>query len=182
MDEHEEHPDHDGIVEHDNHLPGWWLVTLFGAIAFAFVYWGYYHTLAIGQLQASELAVDQKALDAQRATAAASSAGVGDEVLLAHSRSDRVKEGALVFQQNCVACHGQRGEGGVGPNLTDAFWVHGSRPTQIYTTIANGVIEKGMLAWMAPLGESKVRDVTAFLLTLKNTNVAGKAPQGEPEK
>jgi len=179
----EQHPDHDGIVELDNHLPNWWLTTLFGAVAFSFVYWGYYHTLGAGETTEQELAHDQALLASQRTHAALASAGLDDATILEASRSEvTIKSGAAVFQQNCIACHGQKGEGGVGPNLTDPFWLHGGRPLQIYSTIANGVVEKGMLAWMAPLGEAKVREVTAYLVTLKNTNVAGKAPQGDQDK
>jgi cytochrome c oxidase cbb3-type subunit 3 len=39
-----------------------------------------------------------------------------------------------------------------------------------------------MPAWGAQLGAERVQAITAFLLTIKNTNVAGgRAPQGTPE-
>ncbi|MDB5317528.1 MAG: cytochrome c oxidase subunit CcoP [Rhodospirillales bacterium] len=45
---------------------------------------------------------------------------------------------APVFAENCVACHGERGEGNqvVGaPNLRDAVWLHGGSRDQVYQTI-----------------------------------------------
>jgi cytochrome c oxidase cbb3-type subunit III len=170
---------HDGIEEHDNHLPNWWLVTLFGSILFSFVYWTYYHTLSAGAAQAEELQQDEAALQALREKNAPSAS---DESLLALSKDEKaVARGRDIFKINCVACHGMKAEGSVGPNLTDAYWMHGGAPTQIQTVIAKGVPEKGMLAWNSVLGAAKVNDVTAFLITLKGTNVQGKGPQGEKE-
>ncbi len=44
------------------------------------------------------------------------------------------------------------GEGSVGPNLTDAYWIHGGAPLQIHKTVTNGVPDKGMVAWGDQLG------------------------------
>src|SRR5436190_16751824 len=39
---------YDGIQEYDKRLPRWWLLTLYGAMVFAAIYWGYYHTYGVG--------------------------------------------------------------------------------------------------------------------------------------
>ena len=79
-----------------------------------------------------------------------------------------------------VSCHLATGGGSIGPNLTDNAWLHGGRPTQMYRTVLEGVAARGMPAWGAQLGEAKVQAAVAYLLTLRNTIVAGgKAPQGE---
>ena len=58
----------------------------------------------------------------------------------------------------------------------------GGAPDVIYRTITNGVLNKGMPAWGAQLGAERVQAITAFLLTIKNTNVSGgRAAQGTPE-
>ena len=47
--------------------------------------------------------------------------------------------------------------------------------------MTNGVPAKGMVAWGDQLGPARVQKVVAYVLTLKGTNVPGKAPQGVPE-
>jgi cytochrome c oxidase cbb3-type subunit 3 len=93
-----------------------------------------------------------------------------------------VDQGKQVFVQTCAACHRQDGGGVVGPNLTDDFWLHGAAPDKIYKTIAKGVPEKGMPAWGPQLGMDRTQAVTAYVISIRGTNVAGgKAPQGERE-
>jgi len=82
----------------------------------------------------------------------------------------------------CSPCHRADGGGTIGPNLTDEFWVHGGAPDKIWKTVHDGVVPKGMIAWGPILGEQKVASVVAYVLTLKNTHVAGgKAPEGDRE-
>ncbi len=73
--------------------------------------------------------------------------------------------GAVVFEDNCTACHG---DGGVGdrdlgaPNLTDAIWLFGGDRATITETIANG--RGGVMPnWNAKLSESQISAVTAYV-------------------
>jgi cytochrome c oxidase cbb3-type subunit 3 len=50
----------------------------------------------------------------------------------------------------------------------------------MYKTVTEGVAAKGMPAWQNQLGPSRVMSVVSYVMTLKNTNVAGKAPEGQP--
>jgi cytochrome c oxidase cbb3-type subunit 3 len=173
-------PDHDGIEEHDNHLPNWWLATLFGAIVFALFYWFYYQTFAIGPSSREALASEEQALRALRKAPAVMLSD--DDVFKRSKDAAAVARGKDIFAANCVACHGVQAQGIIGPNLTDAYWLHGGRPSQIYNTVTTGILDKGMLAWGPVLGDEKVQDVVAFVLTLKNTNTpGGKPPQGDKE-
>lgn len=170
---------YDGIEELDNHLPNWWLFILWTTIVFGFGYWFYYHASGTGP---GSMAVYQ-AEAAEAARKAASNKPVSDETLLALVKdSQSVEQGKAQFLQQCASCHGQKGEGLIGPNLTDAAWLHGGKPMDVHKTVAEGVVAKGMPAWERTLGAERVRSIVAYVLTLKNTNVPGKPPQGEPEQ
>lgn len=176
--------DYDGIRELDNPLPRWWLFTLYAAIVFAVAYWFYFHTLRVGLLPMAayedELRQVQQAEDAREAALEAQGKGVTEEQLVLLGQDPAVLErGAAVFKQTCVPCHGDRGQGVVGPNLTDAYWLHGAGARDIYGSISGGVVDKGMPAWKPVLGTGRIKDVTAFVLSLRDTNVPGKPPQGQ---
>jgi cytochrome c oxidase cbb3-type subunit 3 len=93
-----------------------------------------------------------------------------------------VSGGEAVFKSNCIACHGDHGQGVVGPNLTDAYWLHGGSPEAVLASITHGYPDKGMPAWKPVLGADKVRLAAAFVLSLKGHAASdGKAPQGDKE-
>jgi cytochrome c oxidase cbb3-type subunit III len=173
----------DGIQEYDNKLPNWWLYTLYGAVAFATIYWFHYHVGAFGD---SSAATYQAEVDAETARAAArvKAAGLMSAEALSALARDRatVDQGKQVFEKTCAACHRQDGGGVVGPNLTDDYWIHGGAPDRVFRTITEGVPDKGMPAWGPQLGADRVQAVAAYVISLRNTNVpGGKAPQGERE-
>jgi cytochrome c oxidase cbb3-type subunit 3 len=173
--------EYDGIEEADNVLPRWWLAVFIGSIVFAVGYWLSYGVYG-QQTPRQEYAARQAELDAARLAALANAPDVNDEVLntLAHNGS-AVAEGAAIFKTNCVACHGEKGEGKIGPNLTDRFWLHGAAAVAIHHTIEEGVPAKGMPTWGPLLGRQGVQRVAAFVLSIRNSEQPGKPPQGDPE-
>jgi cytochrome c oxidase cbb3-type subunit III len=76
--------------------------------------------------------------------------------------------GATVFTENCAACHGEKGEGNQelgAPQLNDAIWLYGSTPEQISAQV--WAARHGMMpSWQARLGETKVKQLTAYVLSL----------------
>ena len=165
---------YDGIEEADNQLPQWWLFTFYGAVIFAAFYWFYYEEFHIGMNPTEAYAADVAARADQ-------GGAVTDDLLDALARSTtEVNAGKAVFAEQCAVCHGPGGAGTIGPNLTDDAWILGGAPVAIHTTITQGVMDKGMPAWGASLGPASVRQVTAYVLSLRNTNVPGKPAQGEP--
>jgi len=172
--------DYDGIRELDHRLPNWWLAIFYLTIIFSFGYWAYYHVMRAGPLQYEAYEMEMAAAEAAAAARAGDRGELTDEVLLAYSQdATKVAAGQQTFQQFCVACHGAQGEGGIGANLTDPYWIHGNKPLEIHAVIADGVATAGMPAWKSVLGDRKLEEVTAFVLTLKGKNLPGKEPQGE---
>jgi cytochrome c oxidase cbb3-type subunit 3 len=171
----------DGIEECDNKLPNWWLASLYVAIVFAVSYWYVYEQ---GHFAATPLAAYQEEVD-RRASEEIAKAGPITAESLEKLTSDpaKVARGKEVFATTCAPCHRADAGGNVGPNLTDEYWLHGGAADKIFSTIAQGVPANGMPAWKAPLGLARVQAVTAYILTIKGTNVAnGKAPQGNREE
>lgn len=172
--------EYDGIIELDNQLPRWWLVTLFGAIALAAGYWLYYHSYQRADLPSAAYAKVKAAELAAEAEQLKLAGEVTPEMLtkLSHDPAT-VEQGKAVFAEICVTCHADGGRGNIGPNLTDDYCLHGGDPLSVYGTIRNGYLQKQMPAWGKTLGEERVRAVTAFVLTIQGSDVAGgKAPQG----
>jgi len=168
---------YDDIEEEDNHLPNWWLFILYATIVFAFVYWFVFHTAKLRPTPNEAYKSEVAALVAARIAANPES----PEAIVALSKDPKaVAEGAEVFRTTCAACHGQQGEGVIGPNLTDRYWIHGAGPADILKTVREGVAAKGMPAWGPILGPERTLRAAAFVLTLKGKNVPGKAPQGDP--
>ena len=166
--------EYDGIEEADNHLPIWWLFIFFGAVAFGVFYWSYFEAWHFGpgtrELYAAEMA--------ERLSAGGE---VTDELLTTLSaESTIVAAGRATFEANCVACHGAQGEGIIGPNMTDEVWIHGGAPTAIYATARDGVAARGMPGWGPVLGDRGLQGVVAYLLSIRDTHVPGRAPEGEP--
>jgi cytochrome c oxidase cbb3-type subunit 3 len=89
-----------------------------------------------------------------------------------------VQAGADLFGRHCAKCHGARAEGHIGPNLTDAYWIGGAAPVDIYQTILLGRDGKGMPAWGLQLGVGACKQLAAFVLTVRDTDLPGKPPQG----
>ena len=170
---------YDGIEEHDNKLPRWWLATLWGTVFFGVGYWVWFHTLAVGILPTQALALKMQERAVAEEAAIAAAPAVDDAALVAMMKDAAlVERGRAVYNANCIACHADKGQGLVGPNLTDDVWVHENTPVKLVQVIAEGVLTKGMPAWKPALGTEKVNEVTVFVMTLKGTNVAGKAAEG----
>lgn len=172
----------DGIEEFDNRLPNWWLWTFYGAIIFSILYWVTYHTLGIGNLPIEEYALEQQAA-AARLEAELAKNPVTEEMLQKLAKEPGVvAKGAEIFKDpaRCALCHKPDGSGLIGPNLTDDMWIYGGKAMDIYTTILKGR-PGGMLAHES-YGIQFVQRATAYVLSIKNTNLPGKPPEPNAKK
>lgn len=154
---------YDGIQEYDKRLPNWWLMTLWGAIFFAVVYWIYYHQFHIGL--EPNIAVEIQMMENRR-SASLNASVLTDDSLWTLSRDSKIVEaGKTTFLTNCASCHLPTLTGQIGPNLVDEYWLHGGKPLEVSTTIEKGVLEKGMPTWGPVLGKQKITEVVAFIFS-----------------
>lgn len=172
--------DYDGIRELDNRLPPWWLYGFYCTILFACVYLWRYHVSHTAPLSGEEFQIAMRAAAAQREEYLKKAANNVDEtnVKLLTAEPD-LASGKNVFQTMCAACHGKLGEGGVGPNLTDDYWLHGGDIKDVFKTIKYGWPEKGMKSWKDDYSPSQIAQIASYVKSLHGTNPPnGKAPQG----
>ncbi|MBK8628145.1 MAG: c-type cytochrome [Saprospiraceae bacterium] len=89
-----------------------------------------------------------------------------------------MKIGKKLYIENCGVCHGQEGQGTIGPNLTDDYWIDGNDSYSIAKSIIVGKPEYGMLAFRNQLNPQEIGQITAYLRSIKETNHPdGKAGQ-----
>jgi len=173
------HHVYDGIEEEDNRLPNWWVAILLGTIVFSFGYWFVYETTKTLPSPLEAYKQEREVAEADRIKREAT-APLGDESLWAMSKNpEAVEAGRKVFASVCASCHSSKGEGSIGPNLTDKYWIHGAAPMDLVNAVNNGFPDKGMESWGARLGDKRVKEVVAFVLSIRHTNVPGKAPEGD---
>lgn len=176
------HHEYDGIRELDNVLPPWWLWLFYGTIIWSVVYIFNVHISGSWLHQADEY--EQEMAQARADVAAylaKAEASVDEKTVTAMTDAGALAAGKSTFVTYCKACHGENGEGNaVGPNLTDAYWLHGGGIRNVFTTIKYGVVEKGMQSWKKDLKPAEIQQVASFILSLQGTNPANaKAPQGD---
>lgn len=173
--------EYDGIRELDYPLPGWWLATFFITIIFGVIYWIHYDLSGAGPTLSQELKMDMAKIEALRETAAADAPEVTEEALASLVQDpDALEKGRAEYLAKCAACHGNVGEGLIGPNMTDTYWKNtdGSL-VGIHKVIVTGVIEKGMPAWKGLIDDDLLKQITAYIASLKGSNPPnGKAAEG----
>jgi Cytochrome c, mono- and diheme variants len=159
----------DGIQEYDQRLPRWWLIILFSVILFSIIYWMVMDNRQYVGGKDEQLEAKLQAIETKRL---ANSIDVTNDDLFWQMGSNPafVSSGQATFEANCVACHGKELQGGIGFNLVDDEWVHGGKPSEIYHTVDEGVPEKGMQAWGPLLGQKRIAEVVAYILS-KNPNL-----------
>lgn len=158
---------YDGIQEYDKRMPNWWLFTLYGAMVFSLAYWAYYEWT--GHMAPGYERVEQEIAELRLASLSRGAAPTDAQLWGFSQDPEVVASGEKIFVANCVACHGTDLKGGIGSDLTDAEWVHGGQPTDLYRTVQDGVLDKGMPTWGPVLGPARIADVVAFLISKNPT-------------
>jgi len=172
--------DYDGIKELDNRIPPWFTWLFYATIIFSVWYMIHYHILGTGKLQAEEYEAEVRLAELKRAELVRSGAFINEETVTLLTDAAELQSGKAIYDANCVACHGQYGEGLVGPNLTDGYYVHGGGIKNVFKVIKYGVPAKGMIPWQSQLSPNQIQQVSSYVISLVGTNPPNpKAPEGE---
>jgi cytochrome c oxidase cbb3-type subunit 3 len=174
------HHDYDGIRELDNRIPPWFHFLFYGTIAWAVVYMLVFHVFNDGQIQEKEYNSEIQQAAIERQILIKSGVFINEETVEYVNDAATISEGKEIYVKNCLTCHGQNGEGTVGPNLTDDFWIHGGGIKNIFKTVKYGVPAKGMISWQTQLDPKKMQAVSSYIITMHGTNPPNaKAPEGD---
>ena len=170
--------EYDGIQELDNPMPPWLKYIFYITIVVAFTYLTRLVVFRDNSIvQKNEYYLEMAAAQAKTDVAVKEEATKTAAAPLTTEQMQAA--GKVVFQKICFVCHGKFGEGLVGPNLTDEYWIHGGKPEDLKKTITDGVPDKGMLSYKSQLSDAQINDVIAYILSLQGSNPPNpKAPQG----
>jgi cytochrome c oxidase cbb3-type subunit 3 len=174
-------PDHeyDGIQEYDNPMPGWWVWIFRGTFYFGVCYFLWFHVYMKGTPISEEYAQDMRAYREQEAKRAMGSKVTEEGLDKLMSNATVVSDAAGIFKARCVLCHNHDGQGLIGPNLTDNYWIHGQgKLMDIYGVVNDGVAAKGMPAWGRQLSPIEVAKVVAYVGSIRGRGLPGKPPEG----
>jgi len=102
-----------------------------------------------------------------------------------HDQSHAVDVGRDLFFDNCTLCHGQRGEGDVGPVLNDKPFLAENSDERIYSLIATGVPGTEMPAWGqaygGPFTDEQIRQLVALMRSWEPKAIDHQAPLEPPD-
>ena len=166
----------DGIQEYDQRLPFWWLCILFGVIGFSIVYWLVIDDRTFSGAEDNQLDARLAAIEATRL---ANSIDVSNDDLFwdMSTNASIVSAGKKSFEAQCATCHGKDLMGGIGFNLVDEEWVHGSRASRIYANIDGGITGTGMQSFRTALGQKRITEVVAYILSKNDRELMLKAAE-----
>lgn len=173
--------EYDGIKELDNPVPMWFNGMFYISIVFAVIYLLVYHVFGWGLNQDQEYDREMAMAEAAKQEWLAQSTNNIDETNVQVDASPAVIEaGFAIYTQNCAVCHGAAGEGGIGPNMADEYWLHGGEIEDVFKVVKYGVLDKGMIPWEQSLTPTQIAEVSNYILTLRGTNPPNaKEPQGD---
>ena len=173
------HHEYDGIKEYDNPLPGWWKKTWFLTFLFSIAYFVHYHLTGNGTSIEQSYTLEMSEAREARAKALVGTKVTGEGLEKLMADQALMGDATRLFTERCAPCHADRGQGLIGPNLTDQYWLHGSGSLMdIYEIVNQGVPDKGMPAWGTQLNPAEVQKVAALVGSFRALDLPGKAPQG----
>ena len=173
------------LSEINNPLPKWWLNLFYLTIVFGFGYLILYPGLGSyqGLLGWSEIGeYEQELAEADRKYAPLYEKYGRQKLAELGQDTHAMGTAKRLFSTNCAICHGSDARGNTGfPNLQDDQWLYGGDGETIKLSITNG--RNGMMpAWLAPLGEQGVSELTEYLYGFQNTVDNAQAAEAGKQK
>jgi len=170
---------YDGIQELDNPAPAWFQFLFYITIVFAIIYMVNYHLIGKQNSSLDEFVQEVTVAQQQKDELIRTGALINENNVKVLTEAADIDKGKEIFTVNCLNCHAVDGGGGVGPNLTDKYWIHGGGIKNIFTTIKYGVPAKGMITWQNQLSPKQMNQVASYILTFEGkTPAVPKAPEG----
>lgn len=170
--------DYDGIRELNNPTPPWWRYGFYFSIIFGVIYLWRYHVTHAAPLQLEELKIaEAKAAVAKEAYLKNAANNIDENNVTLLKDAADIDAGKKLFIASCAACHGPEGQGMVGPNLTDDYWLHGGKVNEIFSTIKYGVPEKGMKSWKEDFSPKQLAQLTGYIKSIRGTKPANSKEQ-----
>ncbi|MBW8686046.1 cbb3-type cytochrome c oxidase N-terminal domain-containing protein [Chitinophaga rhizophila] len=176
--------DYDGIRELNNPTPPWWRWSFYFSIVFAVVYFWRFQITHSAPSQLEELAIaEAAAAEAKEEYLKNAANNIDENNVTLLTGADDIAGGQKLFAANCAACHGAEGQGVVGPNLTDDYWLHGGQLKEVFSTIKYGVPEKGMKSWKDDFSPKQLAQLASYIKSIHGSNPPNpKEQQGTLEK
>ena len=180
----------DGITELDNALPQWWLALFYMGVVFCGVY-----ILAYSFTDFAHPYDEYEEHNAKEEEKVAKWIKANDITIEGavnkYTDPQAIEEGKRVFEQTCATCHTANGGGGIGPNLTDDYWINHNQDSlfyNIYDIVYNGSPKNpqmrgfGKRKELTGLTIEKVASYVYYMnqeIPSVNVNEGGAAPQGD---
>lgn len=172
--------DYDGIKELDNALPPWWKYGFYITIVIGIFYLLKFEVWHTGMNPTEEYNTEMATAKIEIQAYLASAKENVDENTVTLMDATGIAAGKEIYSKTCVPCHLAEGQGLVGPNLTDEYWIHGGSIKDIFKTIKYGYPDKGMQSWQSTYSPVQIQQLSSYIMSLKGTNPPNpKAPQGD---
>ncbi len=171
--------EYDGIKEYDNPCPRWLIYIFYFTAVLATFFIGY-HLGSSSKNETLELYME-KLQNAQTQTTEQAPLVSESELVALLQDPAALASGEEVFSNKCALCHGDTGQGMIGPNLIDNYWLYGKgKISDIAVSIRSGIPDNGMAAWQDRIPEEKILHTAAYIKSLKGTQVDNAIePDGE---
>jgi putative heme-binding domain-containing protein len=94
-----------------------------------------------------------------------------------YTAADR-EAGGRIFHTHCAPCHGIKGTGGTGPDLTTGRFFHGSTDADLYRNISEGIPNTAMPDVF--FNGAQVWQIVAYVRSLSQQASSGATLKGDP--